>query len=340
MKTNEHRLRFVKKLSEESYETVTEMWRKHPKSRARNRAQMIRLSHKGYKREEIADICRVDVDAVSRTFDRWEKVGLVGLLDRPKSGRPAKMGRQEQEKAAEIVSQRPHQPAQAQAHFEAQTGVKVHAETFRRSLKKSGLVWKRMRRSLKKKRKQAQFEQAQGDIAAYCEQEELGELDVYYFDESGFALNSSIPYGWQPRGTQTLLPADRGKRHNVLGFCNRFNQFFSHTVLGKVDSQRVIDCFNEFAPTLTRPTLVILDNAKIHRSAAFKEAAVGWEAYGLTLYYLPAYSPELNLIEIVWRFIKYHWLPLAAFADTAALSDALEHILSNIGTDDYRISFV
>ncbi len=54
--------------------------------------------------------------------------------------------------------------------------------------------------------------------------------------------------------------------------------------------------------------------------------------------YLSPYSPELNLIEILWRRIKYTWLPFSAYACLNALSEALETILSQVGSE-YQITF-
>jgi transposase len=54
--------------------------------------------------------------------------------------------------------------------------------------------------------------------------------------------------------------------------------------------------------------------------------------------YLPPYSPELNLIEILWRRIKYTWLPFSAYECLNALSEALETILSHVGSE-YQITF-
>ena len=59
---------------------------------------------------------------------------------------------------------------------------------------------------------------------------------------------------------------------------------------------------------------------------------------GLIVKYLPAYSPELNLIEMLWRFIKYYWLPFSAYASFQSLVAAVEAILKGVGTD-YRIDF-
>src|SRR6266498_1393216 len=49
--------------------------------------------------------------------------------------------------------------------------------------------------------------------------------------------------------------------------------------------------------------------------------------------YLPSYAPELNLIEILWRFMKYYWLPFSAYTSFQRLSEAVAEILTRIGTD-------
>jgi len=64
---------------------------------------------------------------------------------------------------------------------------------------------------------------------------------------------------------------------------------------------------------MTRPTVVVLDNAPIHTSHAVAAKLDEWERLGLTLYFLPPYSPQLNLIEILWRKIKYEWMPNSAY---------------------------
>ena len=57
----------------------------------------------------------------------------------------------------------------------------------------------------------------------------------------------------------------------------------------------------------------MVDNASIHTSEAFQEAIPQWETKGLSIFYLPQYSPELNLIEILWRFMKYEWIEFWAY---------------------------
>ena len=81
-----------------------------------------------------------------------------------------------------------------------------------------------------------------------------------------------------------------------------------------------------------------IDNAPIHTSGEFVAAICRWVQRGLIVKYLPPYCPHLNKIEILWRRIKYQWLPFAAYTDFKALLDSIQHILRHYG-QQYRIDF-
>ncbi len=163
-------------------------------------------------------------------------------------------------------------------------------------------------------------------------------LDLVYFDEAGFSLDPCVPYAWQPIGETLEIPTSKGKRLNVLGFLNTDNDLTPFCIESSVTSDIVVGCFDLFSETITRKTVVIIDNAPIHTSQAFQEKIPLWEKKGLFLKFLPGYSPELNLIEILWRFIKYRWLPLSAYLNFGALVEAVEEILMNMGSK-YKIDF-
>ncbi len=138
---------------------------------------------------------------------------------------------------------------------------------------------------------------------------------------------------------QTIeIPAAKSKRLNVLGFFNTDNALLPFSVYGSVNTETVIVCFDAFSETIKKKTVVVIDNAPIHRSQAFSERLPIWEKKGLFLKFLPAYSPELNLIEMLWRFIKYSWLPFSAYVNFATLVEAVEDILVLVGSK-YTIAF-
>ena len=70
----------------------------------------------------------------------------------------------------------------------------------------------------------------------------------------------------------------------------------------------------------------------------FEEYLAQWKKKGLRIKYLIPYAPELNLIEILRRHIKYLWLPFSAYQGMEALREALEQILKDFGSK-YQITF-
>ena len=171
--------------------------------------------------------------------------------------------------------------------------------------------------------------------------EDEGEIDLYYFDESGFSQKTNLPYAWSRRGvplTQTAF--SHSKRLNVLGFLSRHHDPYFQTTTGKVDAATVIAAFNGFAARKPpdRLTVVILDNASMHTSKKFLRETKQWLDQNIWPVHLPAYSPELNLIEILWKKMKYEWLPIDARSSFAHLTYCVEEMLSKIG-QKYKIIF-
>jgi DDE superfamily endonuclease len=167
------------------------------------------------------------------------------------------------------------------------------------------------------------------------DQEARGICDLRYFDVSGFCLTPYIPYAWQPIGSVIEMPtATHRHRLNVLGFLNRHNDLYPCVMEGKVDTSVIVACFDQFSKQIKKRAYVLLDNSSLHRSQEFIRHIPQWVKRGLIIKYLPPYSPELNLIEILWRFMKDHWLPFSAYMSFSCLVQAVEDILVRFGTDD------
>jgi hypothetical protein len=104
-----------------------------------------------------------------------------------------------------------------------------------------------VRKSLHSKRDDEEFSNAVEEIKILLEQADKGELNFYYFDESGFTLEPCAPYAWQRVGEQIKVPISKSKRLNVLGFIDRHCHFESHVFEGSITSDVVIACFDKFA---------------------------------------------------------------------------------------------
>lgn len=169
--------------------------------------------------------------------------------------------------------------------------------------------------------------------------EQAGKCHVWYGDESGFCLQPVLPYLWQPHGQTVGLPASaHGKRLNVLGFLRRDGHLVSQTFAKTVKAEQLIAGVETLLSTLTRPSVLVLDNASVHKNKAVKAKRAEWKQKGLRLLFLPPYSPHLNKIETLWRLMKYRWLSPLAYINFATLCQKVHDLLANIGTI-YPISF-
>jgi transposase len=191
-----------------------------------------------------------------------------------------------------------------------------------------------MRKSLKNKRDDFAFECVKEFIEGLVKGFFKKKIDIAFFDESGFSLTPSIPYRWQEKGKTAAINCERSKTINTLGFLSPDCKLTAYTVNGTVNSNVVIKCFEEYFEQTKgdKPMIVIADNAPTHKSKGFMEKVELWAKKDCYLFFLPPYSPELNIIEILWRFIKYEWLEVCAYQNFEKLEEALCKVLDAVGT--------
>ena len=198
--------------------------------------------------------------------------------------------------------------------------------------------WRRIRQGLKGEPDPEEYQQKKQALHDLQQQASQGILDLYYFDESGFCLTPYLPYAWQEKGRTIMLKSGPSKRLNVLGFLSKNNELQAYSRVGSVDSDVVVRCINDFCKDIDKKTVVVMDNSPIHTSETFQKNIPVWKDRGLDIFYLPKYSPELNCIEILWRFIKYEWIELDAYKSWTHLVNYVENVLQNFG-EKYKIIF-
>ena len=67
----------------------------------------------------------------------------------------------------------------------------------------------------------------------------------------------------------------------------------------------IISVLDDYSSQIDRTTVIVLDNASRHTSAAFCDRLETGAERGLLVYHIPPYSPELNTIELLWKKLKY-----------------------------------
>lgn len=156
-------------------------------------------------------------------------------------------------------------------------------------------------------------------------------INLFFGDEAGFSLTPYIPYGWQKVGEQTGIPTKKKQIANVLGLLNPLNKQLTAKDKEMIDSKFMIQRFNELSENIKKETVIVLDNAPWHRSKIFMENLAAWQEKGLFIFHLPAYSPHLNVIESLWRKIKYEWIRPRDYNSKTALRKRLKNIFTDFG---------
>ena len=331
-------MRFIAPLDEETQDRLRSLMHSSDNVRVRQRAHAILLSAKRYRIGQIADIFEVDRDTVSRWLTNWNERRFDGLADEARPGRPRALKADEEDRALAIALEEPRQIKLGLGRIEQLVGRRLSLDWLRGRLRQRAYRYKRLRASLRRKREEAAFRQAQQELGELQRREAAGEIDLYYGDESGFALRPALAYAWQPVGKRIEVEHTGREQINVLGLLRRDGEFVPFTAEDAVTSETVSACLDYFAARLRRKTVLVLDNAPVHKSKAVKACLGRWAAQGLHVKYLPSYSPELNVIEHLWRKMKYQWMPLSAYERFEKLKQALDEILAGVGTK-YRITF-
>ncbi len=125
-----------------------------------------------------------------------------------------------------------------------------------------------------------------------------------FLDEVGFWLALYLFYGWA-FGKERLVesvPLNRGKNLSVLGALGAEGMIAQISKIGamkRVDVERFLEC--DLLPLLPPDSVLVLDNAKIHKGGRITEIVA---AAGCSLLYLSPYSPDFSPIELAWSWIK------------------------------------
>ena len=192
---------------------------------------------------------------------------------------------------------------------------------------------------MKEKQCPIQQESKKEALAELLALEAVGLIELFYGDESGFWQNPVIARAWQFAGEEIRLLPDKGKRLSVFGLLNQKCEGKFWASEKTIKSEFVIECLEEWIKDKTdQVRVLVLDNARIHRSQKMQGKLAEWEEKGFYIFNLPTYSPHLNIIEILWRKMKYEWLKPGDYASFEKLTEAIKEILSNLGAE-YKIKF-
>lgn len=149
---------------------------------------------------------------------------------------------------------------------------------------------------------------------------------MYFVDAAHFVFAAFLGYLWCFVRQFVRAPSGR-KRFNVLAALNAV----THELVTVVNDAYInAECVCELlrkiaAASLDVPVTVVLDNARYQRCRLVQELA---ESLKIELLFLPTYSPNLNLIERLWKFVKKQVLNNHHYADFAGFQTGIQECLA------------
>jgi transposase len=159
---------------------------------------------------------------------------------------------------------------------------------------------------------------------------QAGEGHVFFVDAAHFVLGTFLCGLWS--FTRIFVRAASGRqRFHVLGAWNAFTrELITVTNTTVVNSATMCELLRKIAAVgLGGPVTLVLDNARYQRNAGVRDLAA---QLGIRLLFLPSYSPNLNLIERLWKFTKRRALYGRYHPTFAGFRAAIEETLNGVST--------
>jgi transposase len=323
-------------LTEEQQRIVLEDRASHPNPRVREKMWVLWLLHCGLTRQKAAEIVGVGRATVHRYVVAFREGGLDGLRQwdphRPQSEMAAfrdLIRKSFEEQPARTV-------AEAGDRIFRLTGVRRGPSQVRKFLKDMGLKFQRARMiPVPPKKTLAEHVETQAafldtELKPCLDAAGAGDGHVFFGDAAHFVFGTFLCCLWSL--ARIFIPAAAGRqRFNVLGAWNAVTrQLITVTNTTVVNTETMCELLRKIAGLgLSGPIALVLDNARYQRNAVVEALA---KELGIKLLFLPPYSPNLNLIERLWKFIKRRALYGRYHPTFAEFQVAIKEIIDGVST--------
>lgn len=277
--------------------------RKQKEKRIADRIKTILNLNDGYSFTEISKFLLLDDDTLRSYYDIYIRDGLDGLQSFNYVKGLSYLSSKEIEKLDMHLQEKMYPTSKKIANYiEQKYGIKYTVEGVRGLLHKLNFVFKKTKHLPGKGnlKKQKAFVVKYNKMKA-----SKGKDDEIYFMDGVHPIHNSITANaWIKKGTEKSIQANTGReRLNINGVCNVAKSEVIIHEDSSVNAQSTILLFDKVQAHQTKGKIIIIaDNARYYRSKLVAEYLD--KNKRIQLEFLPSYSPNLNLIERLWKFYK------------------------------------
>lgn len=282
----------------------------HYSSRLRKQADRIKtllFLHEGFTYGQTAKLLMLDQVTIRRYEKEYQETGIDGLLEYRYQGSNSYLSKTEEQALTTYLKGHTCQTVKSIVDYVSTTcGKSYSIEGMTHLLHRSGFVYKKTKVIPGKvdREKQEVFKKEYQEL----KQSKNPQDKIYFVDAAHPQHNNQPFYGWIYKGEEKAIRTNTGrKRVNLNGALNLEDMdvtVLSEETINTHAMMRLVLTLEERQPT--GETYLIVDNASYNHSY---ELQLFLEDHPRThLKYLPAYSPNLNIIERLWKFFhqKHH----------------------------------
>ena len=298
----------------------------HPHPRVRQQVQAVLWHALGFSDSDIARVLGVTVATVRSYLRKYAQGGLDALLRFEVGGRVSQLTEHATTLKEEFRQRPPTSARDAAQRIEALTGVHRSPSQVRIFLETLGMKYRKVAPIPAKANPDAQETFVTDQMEPRIAQAQAGLLYLFFVDAAHFVFGAYLGYLWCFVRMFVQTPSGR-QRFNVLGALNAITrEIVTVTNTGYINSRSVVELLEKLAKQFPdHPITLILDNARYQRCQYVFDAAT---RLGIELLFLPPYSPNLNLIERLWKFVKAECLNSHYYATFPEFCEAITKCLN------------
>ncbi|MBM3136146.1 MAG: IS630 family transposase [Chloroflexi bacterium] len=273
----------------------------HP--RVRQRCEVVYLKALGYSHQEIGRIVRVSQPTVREYLEMYQTGGLEKLKELDFHKPTSELDEYIELLKAEFEAHPPATINEAGERIGQLTGIRRSPTQVGEFLiQKLGMKRLKVGQIPAKADPEEQKTFLENELQPRLEEAKQGKRHVFFMDASHFVLQPFLGFLWC--FTRVFVQAPSGRqRFNVLGAIHAISlQVVTFTNETYINAESVAALLHQIATAFADlPITIVLDNARYQRCRFIIALAAG---LGIELLFLPPYSPNLNLIERLWKFVK------------------------------------
>ena len=309
----------------------------NPDPKVQKRMEVLYLKSQGLQHKEICRLCRISKTTLVTYLNKYRDGGIERLKEFEYQGPTSKLDEHGPMLREYFEKHPPRTATEAQKAIKDLTGIERSPTQVRAFMKRLGMKYQKVgyvpggKAATPEKQAEQEAFKTQ-ELEPRLEEAKAGKRVVLFMDAAHFVHGAVLAAVWC--FTRLFIPSPSGrKRFNVLGAVNAVTkEILTFTNETYINAESVCELLVQISRRYGQvPITIVMDNAR------YQKCKLVWayaKVLNIELLYLPSYSPHLNLIERLWRFVRKECLYAKYYEKFADFKQAIETCIETADTEN------